>query len=44
MTVSAADDDDGVPDAAVTLRHTVRGGDYGPSVRSGQRQGDDHGE
>ena len=28
VTVSAADDDDGVPDAAVTLRHTVRGGDY----------------
>ncbi len=28
VTVSAAQDDDGVPDAAVTLRHTVRGADY----------------
>ena len=28
VTVSAEEDDDGVPDAAVTLRHTVRGGDY----------------
>ena len=28
VTVKAEDDDDGVQDAAVTLRHTVRGGDY----------------
>ena len=28
VVVSAAEDDDGETDAAVTLRHTVRGGDY----------------
>jgi len=28
ITVSAADDEDGQPDPAVTLRHTVRGADY----------------
>ena len=28
VVVSAADDADGEPDAVVTLRHTVRGGDY----------------
>ena len=28
VVVNAADDADGEPDAAVTLRHTVRGGDY----------------
>ena len=28
VVVSAAEDPDGEPDAAVTLRHTVRGGDY----------------
>ena len=28
MTVTAAEDDDAVADAAVTLTHTVSGGDY----------------
>ena len=30
VTVNAADDDDAIADAAVTLTHTSSGGDYGP--------------
>ena len=32
MTVTAAEDDDGVTDAGVTLTHTVSGGGYGSTT------------
>ena len=32
MTVTAAEDDDGVTDAEVTLTHTVSGGGYGSTT------------